>query len=85
MLFPYVYTSATSAESGSLREAHLLSEYTQIAVIYSGSHSRGSGRTNEYFGTVRRNFNQTLSGEERKRPALDDASHHVFSVKRKRE
>lgn len=77
--------AAISAESGSLREVRLLSEYTQIAVIYSGSRGRGSGRANEHFGTVGRNFNQTLSGEERKRPAADDASHHVFSVERKRE
>lgn len=77
--------SATSAESGSLREVRLLSEHTQIAVIYSGSHGRGSGRANEHFGTVRRNFNQTLSGEERRRPAADDASHQVFSVERERE
>lgn len=74
-----------SAESGSLREVRLLSEYTQIAVIYSSSHGRGSGRANDHFGMVRRNFNQMLSGEERRCPAADDASHHVFSVKRKRE
>lgn len=75
--------TSLSAESGSLREVRLLSECTQIAVIYSGSHGRGSGRANEHFGTVRRNFNQTLSGEERSRPAADDASHHAFSVERK--
>lgn len=67
-----------------MREVRLLLEYAQIVVIYSGSHGRGSGRANEHFGMVRRNFNQTLSREERRHPAADDASHHRFSVERKR-
>lgn len=54
-------------------------------MIYSDSDVRGSGQANEHFGTVRRNFNQTLSGEERSRPAADDASHHAFNVESKRE